>query len=212
MRYRYQSGGRLYDVSVERWHGHYRMTIDGKAFDVEVVDVRPGALTLRCLASGGPGRVDAGTPAPLSPPSGQPPTGRRDPEAPPCEGIVAEPGPYTVHWSSSGGVKWLSSRGCSYRIERPSPTFERASSPAGALSARQRKDIEDSLRAPMPALVRAVQVAEGDAVRPGQTLLLLEAMKMEIRVVSQREGIVARLLVQPGQTVAREQVLIELGA
>jgi biotin carboxyl carrier protein len=62
----------------------------------------------------------------------------------------------------------------------------------------------------MPALVRAVQVAEGAAVQPGQTLLLLEAMKMEIRVASPREGIVARLLVRPGQTVAHGQVLAEL--
>jgi biotin carboxyl carrier protein len=210
MRYRYQSGSRLYDVSVERRHGHYRLTIDDKAFDVEVVDVRPGILTFRCIGAEGPGHADAGTAAPLSIPSEHAPPGLRDAEAPPSHGFVAEPGPHTVHWSSSGGVKWLSSRGCSYRLERPSPPSERSSPPAGALAAQGRRDIEDSVRAPMPALVRAVQVAEGAAVQPGQTLLLLEAMKMEIRVASPREGIVARLLVRPGQTVAHGQVLAEL--
>jgi biotin carboxyl carrier protein len=66
------------------------------------------------------------------------------------------------------------------------------------------------LTAPMPGQVRAVNVREGDKVTKGQTLLLLEAMKMEIRVQSARAGIVKRLFVQQGQTVEREQMLIEI--
>jgi biotin carboxyl carrier protein len=62
----------------------------------------------------------------------------------------------------------------------------------------------------MPAQVRAVQVAEGEQVEKGQTLLLLEAMKMEIRVRAPGAGRVARLLVSPGQAVEKEQVLVEV--
>ena len=62
----------------------------------------------------------------------------------------------------------------------------------------------------MPGQVRAVNVSEGDAVTKGQTLLVLEAMKMEIRVHAPRDGVVKKLLVKQGQTVEREQILIEI--
>jgi biotin carboxyl carrier protein len=66
------------------------------------------------------------------------------------------------------------------------------------------------LTAPMPGQVRAVNVSEGDAVTKGQTLLVLEAMKMEIRIHSPQDGIVKKLFVQQGQTVEREQILIDI--
>ena len=66
------------------------------------------------------------------------------------------------------------------------------------------------LTAPMPGQVRGVNVSEGDTVTKGQTLLVLEAMKMEIRIHAPRDGIVKKLFVKQGQTVEREQVLIEI--
>ena len=66
------------------------------------------------------------------------------------------------------------------------------------------------LTAPMPGQVRAVNVGEGDAVSKGQTLMLLEAMKMEIRIQSTQDGVVKKLFVSQGQTVEREQILIEI--
>jgi biotin carboxyl carrier protein len=66
------------------------------------------------------------------------------------------------------------------------------------------------LTAPMPGQVRAVNVSEGDAVTKGQTLMVLEAMKMEIRIHAFQDGTVKKLFVQPGQTVEREQVLVEI--
>ena len=66
------------------------------------------------------------------------------------------------------------------------------------------------LTAPMPGQVRAVNVNEGDIVTKGQTLLVLEAMKMEIRIHAPQDGVVERLLVKQGQVVDREQTLIEI--
>ena len=66
------------------------------------------------------------------------------------------------------------------------------------------------LTAPMPGQVRAVNVSEGEAVTKGQTLLVLEAMKMEIRVQAPRDGVVKKLFVEQGQTVEREQILVEI--
>ena len=66
------------------------------------------------------------------------------------------------------------------------------------------------LTAPMPGQVRAVNISEGDAVTKGQTLLVLEAMKMEIRIHAPQDGTVKKLFVQQGQTVEREQILIDI--
>jgi acetyl/propionyl-CoA carboxylase alpha subunit len=112
--------------------------------------------------------------------------------------------PMTLFFASDGSQKWLSLDGCTYRLEKPSPT-RRARAPGDSGG-------PESVRAPMPAQVRALQVAEGETVEKGQTLLLLEAMKMEIRIKAPSGGRVTRLLVASGQSVEKEQVLVEIGA
>lgn len=69
---------------------------------------------------------------------------------------------------------------------------------------------DDRLTAPMPGQVVSVAVAAGDAVEAGQTLVVLEAMKMEMRVSAPRAGTVRQLLVAPGQVVERGQKLVEI--
>ncbi|HEU4745470.1 MAG TPA: biotin/lipoyl-containing protein [Anaerolineales bacterium] len=66
------------------------------------------------------------------------------------------------------------------------------------------------LTAPMPGQVRTVNVREGDTVTKGQTLLVLEAMKMEIRIQAPQDGVVTKSFVEQGQTVEREQILMEI--
>ena len=66
------------------------------------------------------------------------------------------------------------------------------------------------LLAPMPGQVRAVNVSVGDAVKKGDTLLVLEAMKMEIRIQAPMDGVVGRLAVIEGQAVEREELLAEV--
>jgi biotin carboxyl carrier protein len=67
-----------------------------------------------------------------------------------------------------------------------------------------------SLEAAMPGQVVAVAVREGDEVTRGQTLVVLEAMKMELRITAPRAGTVRRIHVHPGQVVERGQILAEL--
>lgn len=64
--------------------------------------------------------------------------------------------------------------------------------------------------APMPGQVRGVLAQLGDSVQEGQPLILLEAMKMEIRVTAPQSGQLKQLDVQVGQSVEREQVLGEV--
>ncbi|GAB4491101.1 MAG: hypothetical protein OHK0010_18500 [Anaerolineales bacterium] len=66
------------------------------------------------------------------------------------------------------------------------------------------------LLAPMPGQIRAVQVAEGDTVTKGQTLVVVEAMKMELKIAAPFEGVVKFVKVQPGQTVEKEELLVEI--
>ena len=65
------------------------------------------------------------------------------------------------------------------------------------------------LRAPMPGLVLRVSVECGDVVQKGQTLLVLEAMKMENELRSPTDGVVRRIPVAAGDVVARNALLIE---
>ncbi|MCU0497300.1 MAG: biotin/lipoyl-binding protein [Anaerolineae bacterium] len=66
------------------------------------------------------------------------------------------------------------------------------------------------LFAQMPGQVVDVLVQPGDTVQSGQTLLVLEAMKMEIRLSAQTQGIIKQILVKKGDVVEREQLLIEI--
>jgi len=110
--------------------------------------------------------------------------------------------PVTLYYAREGDRRWVSMNGCTYLLEKPSPHGVRRSGEG---------DTSGRLRAPMPAQVRSIETLDGDQVERGQTLLLLEAMKMEIRVKAPRAGQVKKVLVERGQTVDRDQVLIEMG-
>ncbi len=66
------------------------------------------------------------------------------------------------------------------------------------------------VRAPMPGLVVRVEVEEGDRVRPGQGLVIVEAMKMENELRADVAGEVRAVHVRAGQTVEKDQTLIDL--
>ena len=81
---------------------------------------------------------------------------------------------------------------------------------SGAKRSGAGQDHASELAAPMPGVVRSVNVSAGESVIKGQTLLVLEAMKMEIRIQAPFDGVVKSLAVKVGQTVEREQILVKL--
>ncbi|MFI1165229.1 biotin carboxylase N-terminal domain-containing protein [Streptomyces sp. NPDC020801] len=79
--------------------------------------------------------------------------------------------------------------------------------PVAASLTRAAHSGADSLTAPMPGTVTVVKVAVGDEVAAGQSLLVVEAMKMEHVISAPHAGTVTELDVAPGTTVAMDQVL-----
>ena len=65
--------------------------------------------------------------------------------------------------------------------------------------------------APLPGTVLSISVKEGDEVKRGQEVLVIDAMKMENSVVSDHKGKVLRIFVEPGQAVAADGLLMEIG-
>ncbi|MCB8982803.1 MAG: biotin attachment protein [Ardenticatenaceae bacterium] len=66
------------------------------------------------------------------------------------------------------------------------------------------------VKAPIPGLITRVMVKQGQTVRAGEPLLILEAMKMENEIRAPRAGVVSALPVAANQSVLREQVLVEI--
>ena len=107
----------------------------------------------------------------------------------------------TIYWAVDGPQRWVSVGGEVFTLDKRTSLARGRPGEAGA---------ENILRAPMPGQVRTVEVSAGEQVEEGQILLLLEAMKMEIRIKAPYAGQVARVAVSAGDTVTREQILLEL--
>jgi len=67
----------------------------------------------------------------------------------------------------------------------------------------------NSIKAPMPGLILDISVKVGTTVEEGDTLLILEAMKMENSITSPRKGIIKAISVDKEATVEKNQLLIE---
>ncbi|MFD8143457.1 acetyl-CoA carboxylase biotin carboxylase subunit [Streptomyces sp. NPDC059708] len=126
----------------------------------------------------------------------------------PARGRVLDLGPDTVtleldgvthrfsHATSPEGT-WLGRDADSWHVQHHDPVTAKGAAGAGA----------DTLAAPMPGTVTVVKVAVGDKVAAGQSLLVVEAMKMEHAISAPHAGTVTELDVVPGSTVAMDQVL-----
>ncbi len=66
----------------------------------------------------------------------------------------------------------------------------------------------NELKAPMPGLVLKLRVNEGDSVKKGDPLLVLEAMKMENVIKAADDAVVSKIVVSPGQAVEKNALLM----
>ena len=104
---------------------------------------------------------------------------------------------YIAFTAAEADKRYIQVEGDSYTLSLPAATRRRATS-AG-----------DGLTAQMPGQVTAISVQAGEVVTRGQTLLILEAMKMETRIAAPADGRVTRILVAVGEVVERGQRLAD---
>ena len=106
-----------------------------------------------------------------------------------------------VHVAGEQGQRWVHWNGQVF--ERPFAVVPRTR------SARQPEGAQ-ALSAPMPSTVRKVAVAPGTRVSKGDTLLVLEAMKMELPIRAAADGVVRAVHCREGELVQPGVTLIEL--
>ena len=84
--------------------------------------------------------------------------------------------------------------------------------PSRSWTQRSRKPSRSSpVKSPLPGVILDIRIKEGDTVSVGQTLMVLEAMKMENNIDSDRAGVVKSVKVNRGDSVLEGDVLITLG-
>ena len=107
---------------------------------------------------------------------------------------------YSVAWD--GAILWIGHGGGSWKVTAWT-TQERA-------GASGQRASDGRIISPMPGTVVSVRVAAGDAVKAGQPLAVVEAMKMEHTLLAPHDGLVTNVAVQEGQSVAMDQLLVEV--
>jgi propionyl-CoA carboxylase alpha chain len=105
------------------------------------------------------------------------------------------------------GIGWRVTRGgatVAMRVLTP-----RAAELAALMPVKQPPDLSRFLLSPMPGLLVALSVGEGQEVKAGEELAVVEAMKMENVLRAERDGRVAKIRAQPGDSLAVDQVILE---
>lgn len=69
----------------------------------------------------------------------------------------------------------------------------------------------NNIKSPLPGVILDLNVREGDTVKAGQTLLVLEAMKMENNIDADRDGVIQSIKVRKGDSVLEGDVLVTIG-
>jgi biotin carboxyl carrier protein len=162
----------------------YITTIDNQEFEIEVVDDRHIRIGDRLL------QVD------FESVSGQP-----------VFSLIVDGKSYES-FVSPGDEDWhVLLRGRQYQVKIEEEREKRLRAAGGGGVA---EGGEFHLKAPMPGLVVAVPVEEGQEVEKGQVLVILESMKMQNELKAPRAGKVARIRVKGGESVEQKQTLLTI--
>ena len=100
------------------------------------------------------------------------------------------------------------------KITNPPPSTSSAATTAEVIStakAAAKKSAGTAVKSPLPGVIVDLKVREGDQVKAGQHLLVLEAMKMENNIDADRDGIIVELKVNKGDSVLEGDTLLTIG-
>ena len=125
-----------------------------------------------------------------------------------------------------GNVADVSVNGVAYKVEieeGAAPAAVSAASPAAAPAAQAKAPAAapapapaaagagKSILSPLPGVIISVDVKQGDSVKRGDKVAVIEAMKMENEILSDCDGVVTAVHVQKGDTVADEAKIVTIG-
>lgn len=162
----------------------YVTTIEGKEYQIEVVDERHVRIGDRLLAVN------------FESVSGQP-----------VYSLILD-GKSFESYVYQGDEAWqVLLRGHQYQVKVEDEREKRLKAAAGGGVA---EGGEFHLKAPMPGLVVAVPVEEGQEIQKGQVLVILESMKMQNELKAPRDGRVDRIRVKAGESVEQKQTLLSV--
>ncbi len=162
----------------------YITTVDGKEYLIEVVDEKHIRVGDRLLA------VD------FESVNGQP-----------VFSVILDGKSYESFISESDEGWQVLMRGKQYQITVEDEREKRLRAAAGGGVA---EGGEFNLKAPMPGLVVAIPVSEGQEIKKGQVLIILESMKMQNELKSPKDGIAERIRVKAGESVEQKQALLSV--
>jgi biotin carboxyl carrier protein len=170
--------------------------VDGEAFEVRVgangdvsVSAEGRTETVAVTVHDVPGAASTTHSLRLSPPQA-------------TRGASAIAHPIHSQVAFVGDVAWVFLEGEVFEVELTEAEQEPAR--------RRDRSAHDALAAPMPATVIRILVDAGQQVARGDTLLLLEAMKMEMPVKAPHDGRITRVRCRPGELVQPGEPLVEL--
>ena len=91
------------------------------------------------------------------------------------------------------------------------PAAKPAAAPAAAPAAKPAASAKSGVKSPLPGVILDIKVKEGDEVKKGQTIIILEAMKMENSINADKDGKVTAINVSKGESVLEgtDLVIIE---
>lgn len=121
--------------------------------------------------------------------------------------------------SFESGIAKLEVNGTPYNVElqaheqtTKTPILVRSAvtNPAGSHKIKKSESKMFKVAAPLPGNIMQVFVKEGDIVKKEDKLLIYEAMKMENKLLSEKDGVIKSILVKPGDSVLQDDLLMEL--
>mgnify|MGYP000207742913 CR=1 FL=1 len=97
-------------------------------------------------------------------------------------------------------------------IKTPKLVREKVESPPGEGVIKKKASLDGfPVHAPLPGSILQLKVKEGDSVKKGDELLVLEAMKMENHVLADESGVIKEIKVKPGESVLQNDILLTIG-
>lgn len=159
------------------------VNIDGEDYEIDLTPPGPGSDTYTATVNGQAVRVTVpDINGPLSD----------------LEWLIINDHPYELVFDPN--LQWLNAWDGAHTVEVRDRN-ERVSRPRSG---------DGRVKAPIPGLITRILVETGAGVKAGQTLVVLEAMKMENEIRAPFDGVIRSISVTTGETVVRNQVLVEV--